>query len=216
MLAGGEPVEGVVAPGGVPGEQFVAAWQRAVLDEEAADVVPGAGGGQGVEGLVADGGGDGEVGEEGGDVGLVDPGQSAVGPVHGAQRRRYGHERGVHRRGVGVGEEPLHGHREHAAPAAAAVVEFVLGAAGGAVDVEFHAAAGTARRPSVDPPGQDPGVAAGAGAPGAFGGQVAVTADPSVGPGHDELVVLTAARARLGPGGGVAGPARPSHRGPVG
>ena len=31
-----------------------------------------------------------------------------------------------------------------------------------------------------------------------------------------ELVVLTAARARLGPGGGVAGPARSSHRGPVG
>jgi hypothetical protein len=61
-------------------------------------------------------------------------------------------------------------------------VEFVFFAACDAVDVEADAGAFPAGRQGADATGQDPFVAAGAGAAGSFGLLVAVAADSAVGP----------------------------------
>src|SRR5262249_12654520 len=103
------------------------------------------------------------------------------------------------------GQELVDGRPGDAAPASSAGVQFGFGAAAGAVHVEPDAAAAPAGRAVIDASGQDSLMAAGAGAGGPLGGLIAVTADAGVAPGGRDLVVFTAASARLRPPSQVAG-----------
>lgn len=212
VLVAAETLEGVGRPLVVADGELVAPGQGAVLDQQTADVGVGAvRSWQVVQFVVGDRRRRREIFEEGGDVGLSDPGHSAVGSLHRFQCSGYRAQLGGHHARAGIDEQLIDEHCEFARPALGAAVELVLGAAGGAVDVERDAGASSAGRLAVDAAGQDAVVAAAAGATGSLGLLVAVAAHVAVGPVGRDLVVLTAAGAGEWPPGWIAWLSRPSH-----
>jgi hypothetical protein len=143
----GEQRELSVGPGLELGQVAVPAGQGSVFDQEGADVLDGLGRGKSVEcvvrevdGLVCD------RSEKPIDVRLPNPGQSTVWSWHLTQRAGQGSER-VGDLASGTGQGLAYLFLEHASPASTVAVEFVLGAAFKAVDVERDAAAEPAGAP---------------------------------------------------------------------
>lgn len=81
---------------------------------------------------------------------LVDPSQTAVGSLHRLQGSCKRFQLIGDDTGLWIRQQSVHGRSQDASPAAPLCVEFFLGAALNAVDVEFDTGAFAARRLAID------------------------------------------------------------------